>query len=151
MVQDERTRRNDEIINSSNNVQAKRRALKDMVIIGGMIFLTWYLTAYLLSPIIPSWALTYVKIAEIVIVGYFFVEIVSNLVFRVTSSYFGDTAHSIKIFIRIASAIIIAAIIISYLSRDPLVAASITTITGLVIGFASQSLIGNLIAGLYFS
>ena len=69
MVQDERTRRNDEITNSSNNVQAKRRALKDMVFIGGMIFLTWYLTAYLLSPIIPSWALTYVKIAEIVIVG----------------------------------------------------------------------------------
>ena len=151
MVQDERTRRNDGIINSSNNVQAKRRALKDMVIIGGMIFLTWYLTAYLLSPIIPSWALTYVKIAEIVIVGYFFVEIVSNLVFRVTSSYFGDTSHSIKVFMRIASAIIIAAIIISYLSRDPLVAASITTITGLVIGFASQSLIGNLIAGLYLA
>lgn len=89
MVQNERTRRKDEIINTSNNVQAKRRALKDMVIIGGIIFLIWYLTTYLLSPIIPSWALTFVKIAEIVIVGYFFVEIVSNLVFRVTSSYFG--------------------------------------------------------------
>jgi hypothetical protein len=43
MVQDERTRGNDEIINSSNNVQAKRRALKDMVIIGGMIFLVPYI------------------------------------------------------------------------------------------------------------
>jgi small conductance mechanosensitive channel len=151
MVQDKSTRRNDEIILSSTNTQAKRKALKDMIIIGGIIFLTWYLTTFVFESLIPPWALTYIKIAEIVIIGYFFVEIVSNLVFRLTSSYFGDTAHSIKIFIRIASAIIIAAIVISYLSKDPFVAASITTITGLVIGFASQSLIGNLIAGLYLA
>jgi small conductance mechanosensitive channel len=151
MVQDKSTRRNDEIILSSTNTQAKRKALKDMIIIGGIIFLTWYLTTFVFESLIPTWALTYIRIAEIVIIGYFFVEIVSNLVFRLTSSYFGDTAHSIKIFIRIASAIIIAAIVISYLSKDPLVAASITTITGLVIGFASQSLIGNLIAGLYLA
>jgi len=151
MVQDKSTRSNDEIILSSSNTQAKRKALKDMIIIGGIIFLTWYLTTFVFESLIPPWALTYIKIAEIVIIGYFFVEIVSNLVFRLTSSYFGDTAHSIKIFIRIASAIIIAAIVISYLSKDPFVAASITTITGLVIGFASQSLIGNLIAGLYLA
>jgi small conductance mechanosensitive channel len=151
MVQDKTTRSNDEIILNSSNTQAKRKALKDMIIIGGIIFLTWYLTTFVFESLIPPWALTYIKIAEIVIIGYFFVEIVSNLVFRLTSSYFGDTAHSIKIFIRIASAIIIAAIVISYLSKDPLVAASITTITGLVIGFASQSLIGNLIAGLYLA
>jgi small-conductance mechanosensitive channel len=151
MVQDKSTRSNDEIILNSSNTQAKRKALKDMIIIGGIIFLTWYLTTFVFESLIPPWALTYIKIAEIVIIGYFFVEIVSNLVFRLTSSYFGDTAHSIKIFIRIASAIIIAAIVISYLSKDPLVAASITTITGLVIGFASQSLIGNLIAGLYLA
>ena len=123
MVQDKQIRSNDENIHSSNNVRAKRKALKDMIIIGGVIFLTWYLTVFVLSQIIPSWALTYIKIAEILIIGYFFVEIVSNLVFRLTSSYFGNTAHSIKIFIRIASAIVIAAIVISYLSKDPLVAA----------------------------
>lgn len=151
MVQDKPTRSNDEIVLSSSNTQAKRKALKDMIIIGGIIFLTWYLTTFVFESLIPAWALTYIRIAEIVIIGYFFVEIVSNLVFRLTSSYLGDTAHSIKIFIRIASAIVIAAIVISYLSKDPLVAASITTITGLVIGFASQSLIGNLIAGLYLA
>jgi len=151
MVQDKQTQSNDENLHSSNNTQAKRKALKDIIIIGGVILLTWYLTAYVLSPIIPPWAMTYIKIGEILIIGYFFVEIVSRLVFRLTSTYFGDAAHSIKIFIRIASAIVIAAVVISYLSKDPLVAASITTITGLVIGFASQSLIGNLIAGLYLA
>jgi small-conductance mechanosensitive channel len=151
MVQHNSTQSNHKILYNPNSSQAKRKALKDLIIIGGVILFTWYLTAYVLSPIIPSWAMTYIKIAEIAIIGYFFVEIVSKLVFRLTSSYFGDAAHSIKIFIRIASAIVIAAIIISYLSKDPLVAASITTITGLVIGFASQSLIGNLIAGLYLA
>jgi small-conductance mechanosensitive channel len=151
MVQHKQTESNNEILRNSDSAQAKRKALKDLIIIGGVILFSWYLTAYVLSPIIPSWAITYIKIAEILIIGYFFVEIVSNLVFRLTSAYFGDAAHSIKIFIRIASAIVIAAIIISYLSKDPLVAASITTITGLVIGFASQSLIGNLIAGLYLA
>lgn len=151
MVQHKQTESNNKILHNSDSAQAKRKALKDLIIIGGVILFSWYLTAYVLSPIIPSWAITYIKIAEILIIGYFFVEIVSNLVFRLTSAYFGDAAHSIKIFIRIASAIVIAAIIISYLSKDPLVAASITTITGLVIGFASQSLIGNLIAGLYLA
>jgi small conductance mechanosensitive channel len=151
MVQHKQTESNTEILHNSDSAQAKRKALKDLIIIGGVILFSWYLTAYVLSPIIPSWAITYIKIAEILIIGYFFVEIVSNLVFRLTSAYFGDAAHSIKIFIRIASAIVIAAIIISYLSKDPLVAAPITTITGLVIGFASQSLIGNLIAGLYLA
>ncbi|MGE5661819.1 MAG: mechanosensitive ion channel domain-containing protein [Ignavibacteriales bacterium] len=151
MVQHKQTESNNKILHNSDSAQAKRKALKDLIIIGGVILFSWYFTAYVLSPIIPSWAITYIKIAEILIIGYFFVEIVSNLVFRLTSAYFGDAAHSIKIFIRIASAIVIAAIIISYLSKDPLVAASITTITGLVIGFASQSLIGNLIAGLYLA
>jgi small conductance mechanosensitive channel len=151
MVQDKQGQKNDKILHGSNNTEAKRKALKDIILIGGVILSAWYLTAYVFSSLIPQWAMTYIKIAEILIIGYFFVEIVSNLVFRLTSAYFGDTAHSIKVFIRIASAIVIAAVIISYLSKDPLVAASITTITGIVIGFASQSLIGNLIAGLYLA
>lgn len=151
MVENTQQEKNNLVPHGYEDARIKRKALKGAAIIGGIIFLTWYLNSYVLSSIIPSWALMYVNIAEIVIIGYFFVEVVSNLVFRLTSSYLGENAHSIKIFVRIASAIIIAAIIISYLARDPLVAASITTITGLVIGFASQSLIGNLIAGLYLA
>ena len=43
------------------------------------------------------------------------------------------------------------AIIISYLSQDPLVAASVGTITAIVIGFASQNVLGNAISGLYLA
>ena len=123
MEQDKQTRSNDEISYSSTT-RRQKGALKDIIVIGGIVLFTWYLTEYVLSPMIPSWAMTYIRIAEILIIGYFFVEIVSNLVFRLTSTYFGDTAHSIKIFMRITSAIVIAAIVISYLSKDPLVASS---------------------------
>ena len=37
------------------------------------------------------------------------------------------------------------------MSQDPLIATSIGTITAIVIGFASQSVLGNLIAGLYLA
>jgi small-conductance mechanosensitive channel len=44
---------------------------------------------------------------------------------------------------------VVIAVVISYLSQDPVIAASISTITGLVIGFAASNLIGNIIAGIY--
>jgi small-conductance mechanosensitive channel len=151
MVQDKQTRTSNEHVSHSDNAQAKRKALRNIIVMGAIILSTWYLTTYTLSPLIPSWSVAYIEIAIFLIIGYFFIEIVSNLAFQMTSTYFGNTAHSVKILIRIASAIVITAIVISYLSSDPLVAASITTVTGLVIGFASQSLIGNLIAGLYLA
>lgn len=151
MEHDKQAQNNSETTHDSNNVKAKRRALKRVIILGVILSSIVFLSTFILRPIIPSWALLYVQIAEIVILGYFFVETVSDVVYRITADNLGETAHSIKIFIRITSAIIIAAIIITYLSRDPIVAAAITTITGLVVGFASQSLIGNLIAGLYLA
>jgi small-conductance mechanosensitive channel len=43
------------------------------------------------------------------------------------------------------------AIIVSFLSQNAIVAASIGTISGIVVGFASQNLIGNMIAGIYLA
>ena len=39
----------------------------------------------------------------------------------------------------------------SYLSQNAAIAASIGTISGLVVGFASQNLLGNMIAGMYIA
>lgn len=54
-------------------------------------------------------------------------------------------ANSIKSVVRIAGAVIVIAFIISYLAASP------TTTSGLVIGFASSNLIGNVIAGLHLA
>ena len=43
------------------------------------------------------------------------------------------------------------AIAASYLSQNPILAASIATISAIVVGFAAQNLIGNMIAGMYLT
>jgi small conductance mechanosensitive channel len=47
--------------------------------------------------------------------------------------------------------VVITAIIVSFLSQNAIVAASIGTISRIVVGFAAQNLIGNMIAGIYFA
>lgn len=150
-MESDKQARHSEIGGNSSSIGTKYKPLKKVIILGVVLFSILFFSTLVLRPIIPAWALLYVQVAEIAILGYFFIEIVSNAVYRITANYLGATAHSIKIFIRITGAIAIAAIIISYFSRDPIYAAVITTITGLVVGFASKSLIENLIAGLYLA
>jgi small-conductance mechanosensitive channel len=153
-MEEKRNKENDDPINSDRKekrTDAKRRALKRVVVMAAVLIFSLSISTLFLRPLIPVLALQYVQIAQIAIIGYFFIEIVSEAVYRLTSDYFLEAARSIKAFIRIASAIIIVAIIISYLSQNPIVAASIGTISALVVGFASQAIIGNMIAGLYLS
>ena len=62
-----------------------------------------------------------------------------------------QSAKSTRSLAKIAGAIIVIAFIISYLSQDPIIVASITTIVGLVIGFSSANIISNVIAGMYLA
>ncbi|TLY05440.1 MAG: mechanosensitive ion channel family protein, partial [Thaumarchaeota archaeon] len=56
-----------------------------------------------------------------------------------------------KSLVRIAGAIVVITFIISYLSQGPIIAASISTIVGLVIGFSASNIISNVIAGMYLA
>ena len=94
---------------------------------------------------------TILRIAEVVAVGYFASTTISNACYKLTFGFLGKNAEALRVLIRIVGAIIIIAIIISYLSQDPLVATSIGTVTAIVIGFASQNILGNIIAGLYLA
>jgi small-conductance mechanosensitive channel len=80
-------------------------------------------------------------------------EIISNSAFRVATAarQSNQTAKSIRSLIRILGSMTIVAILISFLSQNPALAATIATITGVVIGFASQTVIGNMIAGMYLT
>ena len=94
---------------------------------------------------------TILRIAEVVAVGYFASITISNACYKLTFGFLGKNAEALRVLIRIVGAVIIIAIIISYLSQDPLVATSIGTVTAIVIGFASQNILGNIIAGLYLA
>lgn len=131
--------------------QTKSKFIKRIVVLGIISTIAFVTIEYFLEPIIPKNYLMLLQSIQVSIVGYFVIEIISNAFHDLTYDYLKDTSKSIKILMRILGSIVIIAIIISYLSNDPIVAASIGTISGLVVGFASQNIIGNIIAGLYLA
>jgi small conductance mechanosensitive channel len=85
----------------------------------------------------------------VALVGFQAIHVISKFSYSLSISYSEQTAKSIRSLIRIAGVLIVIAVVISYLSQDPVIAASISTISGLVISFAASNLIGNVIAGIY--
>lgn len=108
-------------------------------------------TTHILNPIVPELYLRYLQVGEVALIGFFAIHTISKISYSLSISYSEQTAKSIRSLIRIAGAIIVIAVVISYLSQDPVVAASISTISGIVIGFAASNLIGNVIAGIYLA
>lgn len=93
----------------------------------------------------------FLNVGVVATIGYFVINSVANVFYQLSYDALTKNAEIIRVLIRIVGAIIVISIIISYLSEDPIIAASIGTITGIVIGFASQNVIGNLISGLYLA
>jgi small conductance mechanosensitive channel len=137
--------------NSTNRTITKRLAVRRIIILGIILAVGLTLSTVFLKPMLPKQYLIFLQVAQVSVIGYVVIEIIGNTFYKLAGEYNQSTAKSIQSFIKIAGAIIVIAIIISYLSQDPLVAASISTISGLVVGFAAQNIIGNAIAGLYLA
>ena len=137
--------------NSTNRTMTKRLAVRRIIILGITLAVGLTLSTAFLKSMIPKQYLIFLQVAQVSVIGYFVIEIIGNTFYKLAGEYIQGTAKSIESFIKIVGAIIVIAIIISYLSQDPLVAASISTISGLVVGFAAQNIIGNAIAGLYLA
>jgi small conductance mechanosensitive channel len=141
------------IDHNQNTKNAKRSFLKKMIILGAILAVTLTVSTLLLEPLVPVEYLIYSQIAQVVIIGYVVIEIIGNTAFNlaVAAQQSRQTAKSIKSFMRIVGSVVIIAITISYLSQNAALAASIATISGIVVGFAAQNLIGNMIAGMYLT
>ena len=140
-------------LNTKNKKDTRRSVLKRIILLGVILAITLTLSTLVLGPLIPPEFLLYTQIAQFALIGYFVMEIISNSAFRVATvaRRSNQTAKSIRSLIRILGSLIITAIIISFLSQNPALAAAIGTITAVVIGFAAQNVIGNLIAGMYLT
>jgi small conductance mechanosensitive channel len=121
------------------------------VILATSLVIILVLTTYILNTTIPTLYIRYIQVAEVALVGFIAIHVISNISYRLSIPYSEQTAKSIKSLVRVVGAIIVIAFAISYLSQDPVIAASISTISGLVIGFAASNLIGNVIAGIYLA
>jgi small conductance mechanosensitive channel len=94
----------------------------------------------------------YLQAAEVAVIGYVILEIVSTTSYSLLlPGSSPETAKAIRSLIRITGTIIIVAAVISFLAKNSIVAASISTISALIIGFASQNILANMISGLYLS
>src|SRR5215813_578411 len=109
-------RRIDKNGNHVEEHETKVKSLKKTLVTGIILILSVGVITLFLEGTIPETYLRYIKIAEVGIIGYFFIEVVSEAIYRVTRDYFRETAKAIKAFVRITAAIIFAAIILSYLS-----------------------------------
>jgi small-conductance mechanosensitive channel len=87
--------------------------------------------------------------AELVIFVIALVEIVGRvLIIRFRSRGIESVGYSIREVLRGAVYIALAIGVVSILSANPALAISIGTISGVIIGFATQNLIGNVVAGM---
>lgn len=146
----DKSNRDDQHENRRKN--AKRNTIRKILLLVIILSATLIISTIFLRPLLPIQELIYVQAAEVAIIGYIVLETVSNVSYKLTLP--GSTlenARAIRSLIRITGTIIIVAAIISILVQNPLVAASISTISALVVGFAAQNILANMISGLYLS
>jgi small conductance mechanosensitive channel len=137
--------------NNSSSAEKKQRSLFKIITIMIIVVAVVVAASSLIEQFLEHRYGPYLKIGVIAVIGYFVINSLANVFYKLSYDALKNNAEIIRILIRIIGAIIVISVIISYLSQDPLIATSIGTITAIVIGFASQNVLGNLISGLYLA
>ena len=137
--------------NNSSNTEKKQRSLFKTITFMIIAVAAVVAVSSLIEQFLEHRYGPYLKIGVVAIIGYFVINSLANIFYKLSYDALKNNAEIIRILIRIIGAIVVISVIISYLSQDPLIATSIGTITAIVIGFASQNVLGNLISGLYLA
>lgn len=95
----------------------------------------------------PDYA-TYFYLILLGAAGFFIVRLISQLVYRVIADSSETQARGAKSVIVTTGYLIMVAIAISIIAKNPTVTVVIGTVTGIILGVSMQSLIGNAIAGM---
>lgn len=137
--------------NNSSSTEKKQRSLFKTITIMIIAVAVVVTASSLIDQLLEHRYGPYLKIGVVAVIGYFVINSLANIFYKLSYDALKNNAEIIRILIRIIGAIVIISVIISYLSQDPLIATSVGTITAIVIGFASQNVLGNLISGLYLA
>lgn len=126
--------------------------VKKVLVSAIMLAATLTISTVFLRPVLPPQELMYLQAAEVAVIGYIILQTVSTTSYHLLlPGSSTETAKAIRSLIRITGTIIIVAAVVSFLAKNSIVAASISTISALIIGFASQNILANMISGLYLS
>ena len=137
--------------NTDKSTEKTKRSLIKSIVIMIVAVVVVLVASSLIEQLLDHKYGAYIKIGVVSVIGYFVINSLANVFYNLSYDALKNNAEIIRILIRIVGAIVIISVIISYLSQDPLIATSIGTITAIVIGFASQNVLGNLISGLYLA
>lgn len=137
--------------NNSSSTEKKQRSLFKTITVMIIAVAVVVTASSLIEQLLEHRYGPYLKIGVVAVIGYFVINSLANIFYKLSYDALKNNAEIIRILIRIIGAILIISVIISYLSQDPLIATSVGTITAIVIGFASQNVLGNLISGLYLA
>ncbi len=140
-----------ESTNHGNSSEKKQRSLFKSITIMIIAAVVVVIVSGLIEQFLEHRYGPYLKIGVVAVIGYFVINSLANVFYKLSYDALKSSAEIIRILIRIIGAIVVISVIISYLSQDPIIATSIGTITAIVIGFASQNVLGNLISGLYLA
>ncbi|HJR48703.1 MAG TPA: mechanosensitive ion channel domain-containing protein [Nitrososphaeraceae archaeon] len=152
MKEEDENKKNAVSQSKKGRVSSRNNIIKRIVVLAIILSVTLTASTLILNSKLPHQELMYIQAAEVAIIGYFVLETISAISYKLALPDRSlATAKAIRSFVRIAGTIIIVVTIISYLAQNPIVAASISTISALVIGFASQNILANIISGLYLS
>jgi small-conductance mechanosensitive channel len=131
---------------------ARNTIVKKVLVSAILLAATLTISTVFLRPVLPPEELMYLQAAEVAVMGYIILQTVSTTSYSLLlPGSSPETAKAIRSLIRITGTIIIVAAVISFLAKNAIVAASISTISALIIGFASQNILANMISGLYLS
>jgi len=150
-VDKEKDKDNNSKLNNGNSSGKKQRSLLKTSIKMIIAIAVVLVASSLIGQLLEQRYQPFLRVGVVSIIGYFVINSLANIFYKLTYDSLKKNAEIIRILIKIIGAIIVISIIISYLSEDPIIAASIGTITAIVIGFASQNVLGNLISGLYLA
>jgi small conductance mechanosensitive channel len=150
-VDKEKDKDNNSKLNNANSSSKKQRSLLKTSIMMIIVIAVIVVASSIIGQLLDQRYQPFLRVGVVSIIGYFVINSLANIFYKLTYDTLKKNAEIIRILIKIIGAIIVISIIISYLSEDPIIAASIGTITAIVIGFASQNVLGNLISGLYLA
>ena len=127
---------------------AKRQAVVRLSLLAVISTIAIILIRALVFPHSIDSTILYLQLAEIAVVGYFSIVILSELVTKLVESHYKSQARFAKNIIRIGGMLIVLSIMVVMLAKDPYLTIAVTTAASIVMAISIQSIIGNAIAGM---
>ena len=156
---------------SIGNVEEKMQSLHHgtlkitlyIVVLGGSLFLVNFLFGWASYEEIPPYLqpysgailfihpyLVYIQAALLFILGYFVIKAISGIVYTyVRRATDHPTAATVRTITRISGIAILLSLMTSVFNVNPAAALTVGSFGGLVVGFATQKILSNVVAGVF--